>query len=128
MRPGHEKSYEIANRYRDGESVVVLSKAFNISPQRVYQIVSQEAAQNMRASLPASVLSSRTLKALLYNPVVPVEINKISPEWVVRHFDRFDLRGIRNLGEKGQKEVIAWVESHGLKIRDRKVVWSRLSR
>lgn len=67
----------------------------------------------------------RAMKALLYNPVVPVKISEIDPEWVVKHFDSLDLKGIRNLGDKGRKEVIAWVESHGLKLRDRKIVWSR---
>jgi hypothetical protein len=122
------KTHDIVERYRNGEPVSILSKKLNISPQRIYQIIGRETALENFSQLPVAALSVRTTKALLYNPVVPVEISEITPEWVVRNFDRLDLRGIPNLGEKGQKEVISWVEAHGLKLRDRAIVWSRLSR
>ena len=125
MHHGDEKRKEIFERYGDGESAAVLASAFNISPQRVHQIILQETAQEMLSKLPAGALSMRTLKALLHNPVVAVELSEINPEWLVRNFDRLDLRGIRNLGEMGQKEVISWVEAHGLKLCDREIVWSR---
>jgi len=125
MQRADEKRQEIFDRYRQGESVAVLANEFHVSPQRVHQILLHETARETRSKLPAGALSMRTVKALLHNPVVPVELSGINPEWVVRNFDRFDLRGIRNLGEKGQKEVIGWVEAHGLKLRDRDIVWSR---
>jgi hypothetical protein len=125
MQQTKGKSQEIVQRYRGGEPVAALSRAFNISPQRIYQIILQESASETRSKLPVGALSMRAMKALLYNPVVPVKISEIDPEWVVKHFDSLDLKGIRNLGDKGRKEVIAWVESHGLKLRDRKIVWSR---
>jgi hypothetical protein len=122
------KGQEIIGRYRGGEPVSDLAKTFNVSPQRIYQIISRETFQETRSKLPAGVLSTRTMKALLHNPIVPVAMKEIAPEWIVKNFDRYDLRAIRNLGEKGQKEVISWVESHGLKLRDRPIVWSRSTR
>jgi hypothetical protein len=122
------KGREIVGRYRGGESVSDLAKTFNVSPQRIYQIISRETSQEARAKLPAGVLSARTMRALLNNPVVPVKMTEIVPEWVVKNFDRYDLRAIRNLGENGRKEVISWVESCGLKLRDRAIVWSRSAR
>ncbi|QGM45477.1 helix-turn-helix domain-containing protein [Methylocystis heyeri] len=128
MQQDNVKALDIVSRYRSGEPVSALSKTFNVSPQRIYQIIDRETAEEMRSKLPVGALSTRTMKALLHNPVAPVEMSEINPEWVVRNFDRFDLRGIPNLGEKGQKEVIAWVESNGLRLRDRAIVWSRSSR
>jgi hypothetical protein len=122
------KSHEIVMRYRSGEPVSIISKSFNISPQRIYQIIGRETDQETRSKLPVAALSTRTMKALLYNPVTPVEISGINPEWVVQNFDTYDLKGIPNLGEKGQKEVIRWLESSGLKLRERAIVWSRFSR
>jgi hypothetical protein len=128
MKADYDKGQEIIGRYRGGQPVSDLAKMFNVSPQRIYQIISKEMVQESRSKLPAGVLSTRTMKALLHNPVVPVEMKEIVPEWIVKNFDRYDLRAIRNLGEKGQKEVISWVESHGLKLRDRAIVWSRSTR
>lgn len=126
MQRARGTSQEITTRYRNGESVAALCKEYKISYQRVYQIVVQECAHETRSKLPVGVLSLRTAKALLNNHMAPVKMDEIDPEWVVRNFDAMDLRGIPNLGEKGRNEVIAWVESHGLKLREREIVWNRL--
>ena len=110
-----ERNRRIFQMQKAGKTVKELAVLFEISEQRTSTIINAQSVLEARERLPFHLLSHRVQNRLINNGIYAVEAKDITPEWVASSFDEGDLMSIKYLGINGVREVMAWLETYGLK-------------